>query len=218
MNEASTILRHACCLDNEAGGTFDEVANAAPILACGPVIGPAPAQPQCPAAARAIAWHEVAHALSAIALGGVVGRVAITAPNPLAVVATPDPHGAATDLAGPVGTDLAHSIIRRESDAAIRPYLARVRAGLAGRCDHCRAARAALAEAGPDADDAAVLAAWRRAEALALAIVTSEPGRRFIRIAARELQSKGELPGSYFHNLAKEILPDDFAQTLGLEG
>lgn len=64
------------------------------------------------AAARAVARHETSHALAAIAFGGIVGRVTVSAPNPLAMVATPDPLDGAPNLAGRIGMDLAHLIIR----------------------------------------------------------------------------------------------------------
>lgn len=211
------IVRLACCPAEDAGGYYDEPANEPPVLACGPVLGIAPAEPPCPAKLRESAWHEAAHVLCTLALEGIVGRVSVGAPNPFAQCATPPPNAGVTALGGPIGGNLAVNLIRSEADASVLAYISRIRAGKGGFCDGCRAARAALAEAGHDADDSAALAAWRRAEALALAIVTSEPGRRFIRIAARELQSNGELPGSYFHNLADEVLPADFLSTLELE-
>jgi hypothetical protein len=201
------LVLMSCC--QAATGTFTEAVGADPVFANGDVIGPAPARDD--ERRRLDAWHESGHALVGVVFG-IVGHASVKAANPLCRAIVPEKHDAVLKVAGHIAERLARRLVWPQSDDAIRAAVARVRAGGIGRCDECRAARACIATAGDD--DEAALATYREAEALATKIIDSEPGRRFLRIAAHELLKRGEVQGAFFHDLAKEILPTNFIDTL----
>lgn len=170
---------------------------------------------------RALAHHEVAHALAAIAVGGVVNIVTVKAAHPFArtsdvphhVPGTSISSRAVTSLAGPAAECLARGFLVPEAETEIRETHRRVAGMRFGSCDQCNAMLCALDTSRIDDADHAVTR-YRAAEELATKIVTSEPGRRFLRIAAHELLKRGEVEGSFFHDLAREVLLDNFLETI----
>jgi hypothetical protein len=148
---------------------------------------------------RDAAVHELGHGLAAILVHAPVDRIFCGGALVDTDALSADDLAFAA-LAGPVAEMFVEHSIRRRFDNEWLEFVGRVRAGVGGNCDECRACRAFLAEA-PNADDAELIERLRAAEGRAIETITSEKGWRvwsLILEAADLLMRKGEITGAQF--------------------
>lgn len=212
MIDAPLIAR-ACCTAPDAPGVRLAKADDPPPPMTGPIIG----EREPFTIDRALAYHEAAHALANVALGGTVEYASLTAAHPHERGTLTGPEARAVwYAAGPAGEKLARGWLFPEPEPEVLDTYRRVRACVFGGCDQCMGMASCVANGGFH-DQALAVRRYRRAETTALAMVTSEPGRRFLRLAAHELLADGEVKGQFFHDLARDVLPPNFMSTLELE-
>lgn len=212
---APLVARRCCTSPTADGIKLSLPTDPAPPLT-GEIVGPRDRLPLD----RSLALHEAGHALARVAIGGVVEHVSL-------VAAHPHEQGTGTGggrwrvavffAAGPAAEKLARGFLFPDAEPEVRETYRRVRACQFGNCDMCQCMLSSLVP-GDVTNETAAITNYRKAETIALAMVTSEPGRRFLRIAAHELLKHGEVQGEFFHKLADEVLPVDFLNTLTLEG
>lgn len=158
---------------------------------------------------RTVATHEAAHAIVGHVLGLKIERVSIEFQPCVAWSDMPAGGGhnrAMVALAGDHGARLVISRHEfRPHDADVITTFNTVRNLRVGGCDACVAALACFSIAGSRAGDAALLAAYRRAEAATIALLRNPNVASAVRVLAGLLMTNGEMPGPSIHNCLTTI-------------
>jgi Peptidase M50B-like len=207
------VLFRGCCPDRGFTHGYVDPVGVEPTIA-DPTAPAFPVPPRDPSEDRAMAFHELGHALATILLGGQVGRVAIRPGNPsCGSEGLTGLDGALMALAGPMAEQVARGHVSElpYPEAIIGWFIANKPSG--GGCDLCRAFLPLVQDIGFDRREA-VIARFRVIEAAAFRLVDHEESRRFFRIAGAELVAAGELSGERVHALADELLDPQTLETL----
>lgn len=144
-----------------------------------------------------VAHHEAGHAVVGLLFGMLLTRV-VAGTGGFVRWATKAPTLRA-HLLMTLADDFSGGLVvrweYRPTDAELTPWLDLIRQPAGGSCDRCQIMRALVVEAGLDAPDAVVLAAYRAAEIETLAILRRTDVRAAIRAVADALMTAGELTG-----------------------
>lgn len=163
----------------------------------------------------AVAVHEASHAVIGHILGFQIERATVDGQACVIWAGATDDIGnaplarIAVAIAGDMGARLILQRLEfRPMDDAVLATFQTVRALRIGGCDACVAALSCFAECGAEADDAPLLATYRRAETLTVAMLREPRVASAVRVLAGLLMLNGKMLGPAIHDaLAAVGLP-----------
>jgi len=155
-----------------------------------------------------VAWHEAGHATVGIMVG-MIPEAILAGAGGFVTWRDQAPSRSAEIvmlLAGDFAGGMAVRTEHRPVDGELSPWLDLVRKPAGGYCDRCRIIRALVIEHGVDASDAAILSAYREAEARTLETLHRMEVRGAIRAIAGELMGVGRLTGDAVTEIASRYV------------